>query len=97
MVTCDEIDDVQNLDMWLDVNDERMQSGNTSTMIFGCVYLVSYLSRFMTLKPGGLITTGTRPGVGMGKSPQRWLQPGDVVRLGIEGLGEQRQTVACSD
>ncbi len=98
MVTRDEIEDVQNLDMWLSVNGEQMQSGSTSTMIFGCVYLVSYLSRFMTLKPGDLITTGTPPGVGMGKSPQRWLQPGDIVRLGIESLGEQQQTiVACTN
>lgn len=95
VVTPDEIEDVQNLDLWLDVNGERMQTGNTATMIFGCRYLVSYLSRFMTLMPGDVVTTGTPPGVGMGRSPRRWLQPGDVMTLGVEGLGEQRQTVVA--
>ena len=93
MVTRDEIEDVQNLDMWLDVNGERMQTGNTQTMIFGCAYLVSYLSNFMTLMPGDIITTGTPPGVGLGMNPQKWLQPGDVMSLGIQGLGQQQQTV----
>ena len=95
MVTKDEIEDVQNLSMWLDVNGERMQTGNTSTMIFSCANLVSYLSHFMTLNPGDVITTGTPPGVGMGKTPPRWLQPGDVMTLGVEGLGGQRQEVVA--
>ncbi|MBX2870039.1 MAG: fumarylacetoacetate hydrolase family protein [Acidiferrobacterales bacterium] len=95
MVTKDDIDDVQNLDMWLNVNGERMQSGNTSTMIFQCHYLVSYLSDFMTLMPGDIITTGTPPGVGLGMTPPRWLQPGDVMELGIENLGNQKQTVVA--
>jgi len=95
LVTRDEIDDVQNLDMWLNVNGERKQTGNTKTMIFNCAYLVSYLSRFMTLMPGDVITTGTPPGVGMGMNPQQWLQPGDVMTLGIQLLGEQRQTVVA--
>ncbi|NKB75810.1 MAG: 2-hydroxyhepta-2,4-diene-1,7-dioate isomerase [Gammaproteobacteria bacterium] len=93
MVTKDEIEDVQNLDMWLEVNGKRMQTGNTQTMIFNCDYLVSYLSDFMTLMPGDIITTGTPPGVGLGMKPQTWLQPGDIMKLGIEGLGEQQQTV----
>jgi 2,4-didehydro-3-deoxy-L-rhamnonate hydrolase len=92
LVTRDEIPDPQNLDMWLDVNGERMQTGNTRTMIFGVAHIVSYLSRFMTLMPGDIITTGTPPGVGMGKKPQRFLKPGDVMTLGVQGLGEQRQT-----
>jgi 2-keto-4-pentenoate hydratase/2-oxohepta-3-ene-1,7-dioic acid hydratase in catechol pathway len=92
LVTKDEIRDPQNLDMWLDVNGERMQTGSTKTMIFGVAHLVSYVSRFMTLLPGDIITTGTPPGVGMGKKPPRYLRPGDVMSLGISGLGEQRQT-----
>lgn len=95
LVTGDEIEDVQSLDMWLDLNGERMQTGSTRTMIFGCEYLVSYLSEFMTLMPGDIVTTGTPPGVGMGKMPQRWLQPGDVMTLGIEGLGQQQQKVVA--
>lgn len=95
LVTPDEIDDVQNLGMWLDVNGERMQTGSTSTMIFSCAYLVSYLSQFMTLMPGDIITTGTPPGVALGRDPSPWLQPGDVVTAGIDGLGEQRQTVVA--
>ena len=95
MVSADEIDDVQNLDIWLDVNGQRRQTGSTSKMIFGCVYLVSYLSRFMTLMPGDIITTGTPPGVAMGYADQPWLQPGDVMALGIDGLGEQPQTVVA--
>ncbi len=97
MVTKDEIPDVQALGMWLDVNGQRMQTGNTGTMIFGVAHLVSYISRFMTLYPGDLITTGTPPGVGMGMKPQRFLKPGDEMRLGIEGLGEQCQKVAAWD
>jgi 2,4-diketo-3-deoxy-L-fuconate hydrolase len=94
LVTADEVPDPQNLDMWLDVNGERMQSGNTRTMIFGVKKLISYCSHYMTLLPGDVIATGTPPGVGMGKKPQPvWLKPGDVVTLGIEGLGEQRQKV----
>ena len=94
LVTPDEVPDPQRLDMWLDVNGERMQSGNTRTMIFGVKKLISYCSHFMTLLPGDVIATGTPPGVGMGKKPQPvWLKPGDVVTLGIAGLGEQRQKV----
>ena len=93
LVTRDEVADPQNLDMWLDVNGQRMQRGNTSTMVFGCAHLVSYTSQFMTLMPGDIITTGTPPGVGMGMKPPRYLQSGDVVTLGIAGLGEQRQNV----
>jgi 2,4-didehydro-3-deoxy-L-rhamnonate hydrolase len=93
LVTRDEVPDPQKLDMWLDVNGERMQRGSTSTMVFGCAHLVSYVSQFMTLMPGDIITTGTPPGVGMGKKPPRYLQSGDVITLGIAGLGEQRQNV----
>ena len=93
LVTRDEIPDPQKLDMWLDVSGERMQRGSTSTMVFGCAHLVSYVSQFMTLMPGDIITTGTPPGVGMGKKPPRYLKSGDVVKLGIAGLGEQRQNV----
>ena len=78
--------------LWLDVNGERMQTGSTRTMIFGVAHLVSYVSRFVTLLPGDVITTGTPPGVGMGKKPPRYLTPGDVVTLGIAGLGAQQQT-----
>jgi 2,4-didehydro-3-deoxy-L-rhamnonate hydrolase len=92
LVTTDEVPDPQALDMWLDVNGERMQSGNTRTMIFDCAEIVSYASRFMTLMPGDVIATGTPPGVGMGKKPAAiYLKPGDVMTLGIEGLGTQRQ------
>jgi 2,4-diketo-3-deoxy-L-fuconate hydrolase len=93
LVTVDEVQDVHNLNMWLDVNGERMQTGNTSTMIFDCAKIVSYLSECMTLLPGDVICTGTPPGVGMGMKPPRYLKPGDVVTLGIEKLGEQRQRV----
>jgi 2-keto-4-pentenoate hydratase/2-oxohepta-3-ene-1,7-dioic acid hydratase in catechol pathway len=91
MVTKDEVADVHNLSMWLDVNGERMQRGSTKTMIFNVPKIVSYCSHFMILEPGDVITTGTPPGVGMGMKPQRYLKAGDVVTLGIEGLGEQRQ------
>ncbi len=91
LVTPDEVDDVQNLKMWLEVNGERMQDGSTATMIYSVAHIVAYLSRFFTLHPGDIISTGTPPGVGMGRTPPRYLKPGDVVRLGIEGLGEQRQ------
>jgi len=93
MVTRDEIPDPQALDMFLDVNGTRRQTGNTKTMIFGVQHLVSYISHFMTLLPGDVITTGTPPGVGMGMKPQQFLKAGDVMRLGITGLGEQTQKV----
>jgi 2-keto-4-pentenoate hydratase/2-oxohepta-3-ene-1,7-dioic acid hydratase in catechol pathway len=93
LVTRDEVPDAGNLDMFLDVNSERRQTGNTRTMIFGIAHIVSYISQFMTLNPGDVIPTGTPPGVALGMKPPRWLDPGDVVELGIEGLGQQRQTV----
>ncbi len=93
LVTPDEIDDVLALDMWLDVNGVRRQTGNTKTMIFDPYFVVHYLSQFLVLEPGDLINTGTPPGVGMGFQPPVWLQPGDVVELGIQGLGSQRQHV----
>ena len=93
LVTPDEIDDVKDLDMWLDVNGTRRQSGSTSTMIFDPYVIVHHLSQFMVLEPGDLINTGTPPGVGMGFTPPVWLQPGDVMELGIDGLGRQRQSV----
>jgi 2-keto-4-pentenoate hydratase/2-oxohepta-3-ene-1,7-dioic acid hydratase in catechol pathway len=94
LVTSDEIRDPQNLAMWLDVNGQRMQTGNTKTMIFGVARLVSYVSFLFTLKPGDVITTGTPPGVGMGMKPNPvFLKNGDVMRVGIDGLGEQRQQV----
>lgn len=96
LVTTDEISDPQNLRMWLDVDGTRQQDGNTSTMIFGVRMLVSYISQFMSLQSGDIITTGTPPGVGMGKNPQMFLQAGQTMTLGIEGLGEQRQTVVAS-
>jgi 2-keto-4-pentenoate hydratase/2-oxohepta-3-ene-1,7-dioic acid hydratase in catechol pathway len=94
LVTSDEIKDPQNLDMWLDVNGERRQTGNTRTMIFGVAELVADVSKYMTLLPGDVITTGTPPGVAMGMKPEpKWLKPGDIVTLGIKGLGAQRQKV----
>lgn len=94
LVTADEVPDPQNLDMWLEVNGRRFQNGSTRTMIFGVAQLVSYISRFMTLYPGDLISTGTPPGVGMGCKPSPvYLKPGDTMRLSISGLGEQSQTV----
>jgi 2-keto-4-pentenoate hydratase/2-oxohepta-3-ene-1,7-dioic acid hydratase in catechol pathway len=93
LVTRDEVYDVQDLNMYLEVNGKRMQTGNTSTMVFTVAQIVSYLSRFMTLEPGDIICTGTPPGVGMARKPQRFLKKGDRVRLGIEGLGEQQQEV----
>lgn len=93
LVTRDEVPDPQSLDIWLDVNGERMQSGTTETMIFSVAELVSYTSKFMTLHPGDILTTGTPPGVAMGRDPQPWLKHGDVVTLGVDGLGEQRQNV----
>ena len=93
LVTPDEIDDVLDLVMWLDVNGVRRQTGSTSTMIFDPYFIVHYLSQFLVLEPGDLINTGTPPGVGMGFTPPIWLQPGDVMELGIQGLGSQRQSV----
>ena len=93
LVTSDEVKDPQSLDMWLDVNGERRQTGNTRTMIFSVAQLVADVSRYMTLLPGDLITTGTPPGVALGMKPPQWLKAGDVVTLGIEGLGEQRQRI----
>lgn len=93
LVTRDEVGDVQNLGMWLDVNGQRMQTGNTRTMIFDCAAIVSYVSQFMVLLPGDIITTGTPPGVGMGMKPPVFLKEGDTIELGIEKLGSQRHTV----
>jgi 2-keto-4-pentenoate hydratase/2-oxohepta-3-ene-1,7-dioic acid hydratase in catechol pathway len=96
IVTTDEVGDVQTLDMWLDLNGKRMQTGNTKTMIFGVAEIVSYVSQFMTLEAGDLITTGTPPGVGLGQKPEPfYLKAGDVMELGIEKLGSQRQTVVA--
>ncbi len=92
LVTKDEVPDPQNLPMWLKLNGETMQNGSTKTMVYGVKYLVSYLSQFMSLQPGDIISTGTPPGVGMGMKPPRYLRAGDVVELGIEGLGTQKQT-----
>lgn len=97
LVTRDDVPDPQGLDMWLTVNGQRMQNGSTRTMIFGVAHLVSYLSQFMTLHPGDIISTGTPPGVGMGMKPPVYLKDGDVIELGIEGLGSQRQQVRADD
>jgi 2-keto-4-pentenoate hydratase/2-oxohepta-3-ene-1,7-dioic acid hydratase in catechol pathway len=95
LVTRDDVPNPQRLNLWLDLNGRRMQTGNTKTMIFDVATLVSYVSRFMTLLPGDLITTGTPPGVGLGMKPPRYLKRGDVMRLGIDGLGEQQQKVVA--
>jgi 2-keto-4-pentenoate hydratase/2-oxohepta-3-ene-1,7-dioic acid hydratase in catechol pathway len=95
LVTPDEIKDVQALNMWLDVNGERMQTGSTATMIFGVRTLVSYISQFIALEPGDVITTGTPPGVGQGKKPPRFLKAGDTMTLGVDGLGQQAQRVVA--
>ncbi|MCZ7889327.1 MULTISPECIES: fumarylacetoacetate hydrolase family protein [Agrobacterium] len=92
LVTKDEITDPQNLGMWLKVNGQTMQDGSSKTMVYGVAHVVSYLSQFMSLHPGDVISTGTPPGVGMGQKPPRYLKAGDVVELGIEGLGSQKQT-----
>ena len=98
LVTADEVPDPQNLNLWLDLNGQRYQTGNTSTMVFSVAEIISYLSRFMTLEPGDLITTGTPPGVGMGVNPTPvFLKAGDAMHLGIDGLGEQRQQVYAWD
>jgi 2,4-didehydro-3-deoxy-L-rhamnonate hydrolase len=93
LVTADEIKNPQNLHLWLDLNGKRVQDGNTQTMVYGVAYIVAYLSEFFTLMPGDIITTGTPPGVGMGMKPQRFLKPGDKMRVGIDGLGVQEQVV----
>ena len=93
LVTPDEVADVDNLDMWLDVDGDRMQSGSTATLIFKVPYLISYCSQFMSLQPGDVISTGTPPGVGMGQKPPQFLKGGETVSLGISGLGEQRSLV----
>ena len=93
LVTADEIPDPRALDMWLEVDGHRYQNGSTRTMVFGVAHLISYLSRFMSLQPGDIISTGTPPGVGLGQKPPVYLRPGNVMTLGIEGLGRQRQQV----
>ena len=93
LVTKDEIPDPQNLSMWLSVNGRKMQDGSTSTMVYGVAFLVHYISQFMSLMPGDIISTGTPPGVGLGMTPPIYLKPGDIVTLGVEGLGEHNQTV----
>ena len=95
LVTRDEVPDPQNLRLWLEVDGKRYQNGTTKTMVFGVAHLVSYLSRFMSLQPGDIISTGTPPGVGLGQKPPVYLRPGNVIRLGIDGLGEQRQEVVA--
>ncbi|AZO20452.1 MULTISPECIES: fumarylacetoacetate hydrolase family protein [unclassified Mesorhizobium] len=97
LVTKDEIADPQNLKMWLTVNGKTMQNGSTRTMVFGVKYLVSYLSQFMSLHPGDIISTGTPPGVGLGMKPPVFLKAGDVVELGIEGMGQQKQTFKADE
>ena len=95
LVTKDEVPNVQKLDMWLDVNGEKRQRGNTKTMIFGCEHLVWYCSQFLVMEPGDIIITGTPPGVGLGMKPPQFLKAGDVVTLGIDKLGEQRQKIVA--
>jgi len=95
LVTQEEVPDPQNLHLWLEVDGKRYQDGTTKTMVFGVAHLVSYLSRFMRLQPGDIISTGTPPGVGLGQKPPVYLRPGNVIRLGIDGLGEQRQEVVA--
>ena len=96
LVTKDEVADPQNLRLWLELNGNKVQDGSTKTMVYGVNFLISYISQFMSLQPGDIISTGTPPGVGMGMKPQVFLKPGDVMKLGIEGLGEQTQkTVAA--
>ncbi|MCP4070301.1 MAG: fumarylacetoacetate hydrolase family protein [Hyphomicrobiales bacterium] len=95
LVTKDEIADPQNLAMWLEVDEKRYQDGSTRTMVYGVRHLVSYVSQFMSLQPGDIISTGTPPGVGMGQKPQVYLKPGQTMRLGVEGLGEQHQNVVA--
>jgi 2-keto-4-pentenoate hydratase/2-oxohepta-3-ene-1,7-dioic acid hydratase in catechol pathway len=96
LVTADEVADPQDLTLWLEVDGQEYQRGSTQTMVFGVAHLVSYLTKFMSLQPGDVITTGTPPGVGMGQKPQKYLRPGNRIRLGIDGLGEQRQRVVAA-
>jgi len=93
LVTADEVPDPQNLGLWLEVDGRKYQNGTTARMVFGVSYLVSFISRFMSLQPGDIISTGTPPGIGMGQTPPVYLQPGNRVRLGVDGLGEQSQFV----
>lgn len=93
LVTTDEVPNPQNLPLWLEVDGHRYQNGSTGSMVFGVAHLVSYLSRYMSLQPGDIISTGTPPGVGFGQKPQVYLRPGNIITLGIDGLGQQRQTV----
>jgi 2-keto-4-pentenoate hydratase/2-oxohepta-3-ene-1,7-dioic acid hydratase in catechol pathway len=96
LVTPDEVKDVQNLGMWLELNGKKVQNGSTKTMIFGVAHLIAYISKFMQLDPGDVITTGTPPGVGLGMKPPKFLKAGDTMRVGIDGMGVQEQTVvAC--
>ena len=95
VATSDEIPDPENLKMWLTVNGETKQNGNSNKLIFGIAHLVSYLSEFMTLEPGDVVSTGTPPGVGMGAKPPQFMKPGDVIELGIEGLGSSTQTAVA--
>ena len=95
LVTADQVPDPQNLRIWLEVDGEKRQNGSTETMIFNVTHLVSYVSRFMSLQAGDIITTGTPPGVGLGMKPPTFLNAGQKVRLGVEGLGEQAQTVVA--
>lgn len=97
LVTRDEVADPQKLAMWLEVDGHRYQNGTTATMVYHCQFLVAYLSQFMSLQPGDIISTGTPPGVGMGQKPPVWLKPGNIITLGIEGLGQQRQRVRAYD
>ena len=97
LVTPDTLGDVNNLSLWLSVNGHRYQHGNTQTMLFDPVFIVAYLSKFMSLQPGDVISTGTPPGVGLGQKPPVYLNVGDVMELGIDGLGVQRQTVVTCD
>lgn len=97
LVTADEVEDPQALALWTEVNGHRYQDGNTNTMVYGVKYLISYLSKFMTLQTGDVVATGTPPGVGMGQKPRVFLKPGDVMRLGVEGLGEQQQKLVADD
>jgi 2-keto-4-pentenoate hydratase/2-oxohepta-3-ene-1,7-dioic acid hydratase in catechol pathway len=96
LVTKDEVPDPQNLNMWLKVNGHQFQNGTTKTMAFGVAHIVSFLTRFMSLQPGDVISTGTPPGVGMGQKPPKYLQPGDKIQLSVQGLGEQHQTVVAA-
>ncbi len=95
LVTADEVEDPQTLDLWTEVNGHRYQDGSTKTMVYGVAFLISYLSKFMTLQPGDVVATGTPPGVGMGQNPRIFLKPGDVMRLGVQGLGEQEQKLVA--